>query len=223
MFISFKGHLFVIIIIMKLNHHWYWTFLSFNEVIIFYTGFVIISLSSIFVVTWLLWGSSFVVLVAPPGFLSILGPGFWWACGRGTCGSVIGCEVPEPRPEAHSQSLLSSKESESAWLSWITGSPFTNTIVLRTLSYVVSGFRFRRFAGPQSDVGWHKRRTFYNRIKTCHVCTCSIGKKVKRLITVWFPSNHLLLFFYYNLNLGLQLCMLVCYTIHYLIKIMSPD
>jgi hypothetical protein len=126
-----------------------------------YVCIVAIPLSSIvFIITCWIWGSSILGLVPAVGFFSILGPGFCCACGSGSgCGCRGACRL-ELRPEAHSQSLLSSS-SESAWLSWITGSPLTNTMVLRTLSYVVRELMFRRFAGPQSGVGWHSSRTLW--------------------------------------------------------------
>jgi hypothetical protein len=107
-----------------------------------------------------MWGSSLVGLFPPLGFFSILGPGFCSTCGSGSGCSCGGACRLKLRPVAHSQSLLSSS-SESVWLSWITGSPLTNTMVLRTLSYVVRELMFRRFAGPQSDVGWHSSRTLW--------------------------------------------------------------
>lgn len=110
------------------------------------------------VITCWVRDSSLVDLVPAPGFLSMLGPGFCCVCGAGTSDS---CRL-ELWPQAHSQSRLSSSDSESAWLSWITGRPFTSTMVLRTLSYVVRGLRFWRFAGPQSGVGWHRSRTLWN-------------------------------------------------------------
>lgn len=116
--------------------------------------------SIVFIITCWMWGSSLVGLVPPPDFFSILGPGFCCTCGSGSgCGCRGACRL-ELRPQAHSQSLLSSI-SESARLSWITGSPLTNTMVLRTLSYVVRELMFWRFAGPQSDVGWHSSRTLW--------------------------------------------------------------
>ena len=114
--------------------------------------------SFVFIITCWMWGSSIVGLVPLPGFFSILGPGFCCTCGSGS-GCRGACRL-ELRPQAHSQSLLSSS-SESARLSWITGSPLTNTMVLRTLSYVVRELMFWRFAGPQSDVGWHSSRTLW--------------------------------------------------------------
>lgn len=116
--------------------------------------------SNVFIITCWMWGSSLVGLVPPCRFFSILGPGFCCTCGSGSgCGCRGACRL-ELRPQAHSQSLLSSI-SESARLSWITGNPLTNTMVLRTLSYVVTELMFWRFAGPQSDVGWHSSRTLW--------------------------------------------------------------
>jgi hypothetical protein len=135
-----------------------------------------------------MWDSSLVDLVPPPGFLSMLGPGFCCTCGTGTAGSGTSDSCrSELRPQAHSQSRLSSSDSESAWLSWITGRPFTSTMVLRTLSYVVRGLRFWRFAGPQSDVGWHKSRTFWN-IDFIHVAT------LKRFLCVILSPVAVLMF-----------------------------
>jgi hypothetical protein len=162
---AFPPNLWSIKLISCLFHSFHFIVETIEVSFIPYIGLIITSLSStVFVITCWLWDSSLVDLLPPPGFLSILGPGFCCACGTGTCGSSCGCRGAcrlELRPEAHSQSLLSSSDSESAWLSWITGSPFTSTMVLRTLSYVVRGLRFRRFAGPQSGVGWHRSRTLW--------------------------------------------------------------
>jgi hypothetical protein len=162
--IPFFSTWFVVIKLMLYSSVWFIVYISLQKTnCIFFVAYIGLVLSTDFVITCWVRDSSLLLLVPPTGFLSMLGPGFCCTGGSGTAGTgASGACKSELRPEAHSQSLLSSNESESMWLSCITGRPFTSTMVLRTLSYVVRGLMFRRFAGPQSEVGWHRSRTLWN-------------------------------------------------------------